>query len=199
VHNPVWGALRSFRVTASVGRGAAVDVQLSDVSANESEAIRLMQTGGVYWLPAQPDMQAHVVQGAHGYEVTVNAGDVLVATVHIQHTTGQRWFSWALGQSRVWDVEHDLAHSLKASSAQSQGNNLSASLPGRISEVMVSAGDTVQAGDPVLTLEAMKLYHGLSAPVSGTVRAVHVKLGDIVGQGHLLVEIEPAAENVATA
>ncbi len=198
VHNPVWGALRSFRITAPVGRGAAVDVQLSDVSANASEAIRLMQTGGVYWLPAQADMQAHVVRSAQGFLVTVNAGDALVATVHVQHAEGQRWFSWALGQSRVWDIEHDLAHSLKASSAQSQGNNLSASLPGRISEVMVQAGDTVAAGDPVLTLEAMKLYHGLSAPVSGTVRQVHVKLGDIVGQGHLLVEIEPAPDNTET-
>ncbi|MES3011072.1 MAG: biotin carboxylase N-terminal domain-containing protein [Pseudomonadota bacterium] len=201
VHNPVWGGLRSFRITApsvGIGRGAAVNLQLSDVSATTSEAVQLMQTGGVYWLPAQPELQARVVHGAQGWEVAVCEGGVLVATVHVQHTTGQRWFSWALGQSRVWDIEHDLAHSLNASSAQSQGNNLSASLPGRISEVMVQAGDTVAAGDPVLTLEAMKLYHGLSAPVSGTVRQVHVKLGDIVGQGHLLVEIEPAPDNTET-
>ena len=199
VHNPVWGGLRGFRVTAPVGRGAAVDVQLRDVSANDSAAVRLMQTGTAYWLPSQPELQARVLQSAHGVVVTVSEGNALVATVHVQHTAGQRWFSWALGRSRVWDIEHDLAHSLNASSAQSQGNNLSASLPGRISEVMVQAGDTVAAGDPVLTLEAMKLYHGLSAPVSGTVRQVHVKLGDIVGQGHLLVEIEPAAENAARA
>lgn len=199
VVNPVWGALRSFRVTAPVGRGAVVGVQLSDVSANTSAAVRLMHAGAVYWLPAQPDMQARVVAGSQGDVVTVTVGDKTLAVVRVRHAAGQRWFSWALGQSRVWDIEHDLAHSLKASGAQSQGNNLSASLPGRISEVMVQAGDTVAAGDPVLTLEAMKLYHGLSAPVSGTVRAVHVKLGDIVGQGHLLVEIEPAAENAATA
>ncbi len=199
VVNPVWGALRSFRVTAPVGRGAVVGVQLSDVSANTSAAVRLMHANAVYWLPAQPDMQARVVAGSQGDVVTVTVGDKTLAVVRVRHAAGHRWYSWALGLSRVWDIEHDLAHSLKASSAQSQGNNLSASLPGRISEVMVQAGDTVAAGDPVLTLEAMKLYHGLSAPVSGTVRAVHVKLGDIVGQGHLLVEIEPAAENAATA
>lgn len=199
VHTPVWGGLRSFRVTAPLGQGAVVDVQLGDVSANTREAVRLMHSGAQYWLSAQPALKARVQPAAAGFWVSVHDGDTLLADVHVLATSGQRWFSWAQGQSQVWDIEHALAHSLNAGGAQAQGNNLSASLPGRISEVVVQAGDTVQAGDPVLTLEAMKLYHGLSAPVSGTVRQVHVKLGDIVGQGHLLVEIEPAAENAATA
>lgn len=199
VHHPVWGGLRGFRVTAPLGQGAVVAVQLGDVSANTREAVRLVHSGAQYWLPTQPSLKARVQPATAGVWVGVHDGDTLVANVHVLPTTGQRWFSWAQGQSQVWDIEHALAHSLNASGAQAQGNNLSASLPGRISEVVVQAGDTVQAGDPVLTLEAMKLYHGLSAPVSGTVRQVHVTVGDIVGQGHLLVEIEPAAENAATA
>jgi len=54
--------------------------------------------------------------------------------VHVQRTASSAGYSWSLGRSMVWDVEHELAHSLHASSAQSQGNNLSATLPGRISE-----------------------------------------------------------------
>ncbi|MES2424827.1 MAG: biotin carboxylase N-terminal domain-containing protein [Pseudomonadota bacterium] len=196
---PVWGALRGFRVTGATGQGARIDLQLADVSAaSESEALRVQQSHGRFWLADQPALQATVQADAEGAWVTVRDGETLLANVHVQPTGGQRWYSWALGRSMVWDVEHELAHSLNASSAQSQGSNLSATLPGRISELMVKDGDAVTAGDPVLTLEAMKLYHALSAPVTGQVRLVHVKVGDIVGQGQMLVEIDPAPDNTET-
>lgn len=195
---PVWGALRSFRLTAPVGRGAALGLQLHDVSAQAREAVALMLADGRCWATDQPALQARVVGDASDGWVAVSDAGGARTDVHVV-AAGGRWFSWAAGQSRVWEVEHDLAHSLKARSAQSQGNQLSAALPGRISELVVRAGDRVQAGDPVLTLEAMKLYHQLCAPVSGTVRGLHVALGDIVAQGQLLIDIEPATENVAQA
>ena len=101
-----------------------------------------------------------------------------------------RWFSWSEGQVLIWDIEHELQHRLHASSDSDTSLNLSAALPGRISELVVSAGQRVKVGDPVLTLEAMKLYHSLTAPVTGTVRQLHVKAGDIVGHGQLLVEFD---------
>ena len=121
------------------------------------------------------------------------------ATVHVRHTTQQRWFSWAQGRSMIWDIEHELEHSLHAGSEQSQDEQLSATLPGRISEVMTQDGQRVSAGDAVLTLEAMKLYHTLAAPLTGQVRKVHVKVGDIVAHGQLLVEFEPQAADPAAA
>lgn len=194
---PVWGGLRGFRLTAPMGRGAVVELQLRDVSAQTSEAVRWMQVGDQGWFPACPERQATATATAGGWVVAVTESGQPVVNVHVRHTEGARWFSWAQGRSRVWDVVHDLVHRGSAGQAQHLGSSLSAALPGRISEVVVQAGDTVAAGDPVLTLEAMKLYHGLTAPVSGTVKQVHVKVGDIVGQGHLLVEIEPAAEPAA--
>ena len=65
---------------------------------------------------------------------------------------------------------------------------------------MLHVGQKVLAGDPVLTLEAMKLYHTLSAPLSGTVQKVHVGVGDIVSHGQLLVDFEPeTAEATASS
>ena len=48
---------------------------------------------------------------------------------------------------------------------------------------MLQVGQRVAAGEPVLTFEAMKLYHTLSAPLSGTVQKIHVGVGDVVGAG----------------
>jgi acetyl/propionyl-CoA carboxylase alpha subunit len=117
-------------------------------------------------------------------------------TVLARHTHGERWTTWSQGQTMVWNVGHELVHRQSAQSGTDAGNTLNAGLPGRISEVLVQPGALVQAGDPVLTLEAMKLYHTLSAPFTGRVAVLNVGVGDIVAQGQCLVEFE-AVEAVA--
>jgi biotin carboxyl carrier protein len=64
---------------------------------------------------------------------------------------------------------------------------------------MLQVGQRVVAGDPVLTLEAMKLYHSLTAPLTGLVQSIHVTVGDIVSHGQLLVEFEPEVADAAVA
>jgi len=63
-------------------------------------------------------------------------------------------------------------------------------MPGKIVRVMVEPGQKVQEGDPVCVLEAMKMENELHACQSGTVRAVHVRVGDDVEKDQVLVEIE---------
>jgi 3-methylcrotonyl-CoA carboxylase alpha subunit len=200
VSAPVWGALRGFRLTAPSGHGASVDLRLRDVSAaSDSEAVRLLSVDGGYRLCGTPRLRAAVQFASEGCVVHLTEDGRDAAIFHVKHSTQQRWFSWAQGRSMVWDVEHELEHSLHAGSEQSRDEELSATLPGRISEVMAQAGQHVVAGDAVLTLEAMKLYHTLAAPLTGQVRKVHVTVGDIVSHGQLLVEFEPQAVEPAAA
>ena len=63
-------------------------------------------------------------------------------------------------------------------------------MPGRIIAQSVSVGQSVRKGDPLVTLEAMKMEHTLCAPSDGTVRAVHVAVGDQVQEGMELIELE---------
>jgi biotin carboxyl carrier protein len=65
-----------------------------------------------------------------------------------------------------------------------------APVPGKIVNVMVSAGDKVEEGTPVVILEAMKMENELHAPKKGTVTAVLVKKGDQAEKGQLLVAFE---------
>jgi biotin carboxyl carrier protein len=65
-----------------------------------------------------------------------------------------------------------------------------APIPGNIVRINVSPGQSVEAGEVVLLLEAMKMQTPIKSPVSGTVKSVRVKEGQAVTQGQLLVELE---------
>ncbi len=194
VSAPVWSALRGFRLGASAGHAARIDLRLSDVSAaTSSEAVRLFSVDGSYALFDAPGLRATVQQTADGCVVHLSQDGQPPIQVHVRQDAQQRWFTWAHGRSMIWDVEHELAYSLHAGTEANAETQLSANLPGRISELMVQVGQRVAAGDAVLTLEAMKLYHSFTAPVTGLVQAIHVTLGDIVSHGQLLVEFEVEA------
>jgi pyruvate carboxylase subunit B len=64
------------------------------------------------------------------------------------------------------------------------------SMPGNIVDVLVQEGDQVQAGDPVLIIEAMKMETEVKAIVSGKVKGVFIAKGDRVVPGEVLIEIE---------
>jgi len=67
-----------------------------------------------------------------------------------------------------------------------------APMPGRVTAVEVAAGAAVTKGQRLITLEAMKMEHGLTAPFDGTVAELNAEAGAQVSEGSLLVRIEKA-------
>ena len=63
-------------------------------------------------------------------------------------------------------------------------------MPGRIVAINVAVGDKVEAGDTVLTVEAMKMENQVLAPVAGSVKAIHVSEGDSVNPDECLIELD---------
>jgi len=61
---------------------------------------------------------------------------------------------------------------------------------GRVVAVLVRQGERVEAGQPVMTLEAMKMEHVHAAPVAGTISAIDVVEGEQVTTGKIVAEIE---------
>jgi len=68
-----------------------------------------------------------------------------------------------------------------------RSSEIRALVPGRIRSILVKEGDLVQAGDPLLTLEAMKMQNQIVSPVSGHVKSNRVKEGDIVKRDSTLM------------
>ena len=64
-------------------------------------------------------------------------------------------------------------------------------MPGRVSAVDVAKGASVKKCQRLLTLEAMKMEHGLTAPFDGTVAELSAEAGAQVSEGTLLAKIEP--------
>ncbi|SDC37472.1 acetyl/propionyl/methylcrotonyl-CoA carboxylase subunit alpha [Nocardioides lianchengensis] len=71
--------------------------------------------------------------------------------------------------------------------------SLLAPMPGTVVQVAVEAGQQVEAGQPVLVLEAMKMQHTVSAPHAGTVAEISVEAGSQVAAGEVLAVVEETA------
>jgi pyruvate carboxylase len=63
-------------------------------------------------------------------------------------------------------------------------------LPGVVKKVNVKPGDTVQANDTVIVIEAMKMETNISSPVGGTIKEIKVSLEQSVQQGEVLATFE---------
>jgi len=97
------------------------------------------------------------------------------------------------GQPRVIRVPDRLVKSqTRARLKAEEGNaaHIGAPMPGAVASVAVSAGQKVNAGDLLLTIEAMKMETGIHAERGGVVKAVHVQAGSQIEAKDLLIECE---------
>jgi 3-methylcrotonyl-CoA carboxylase alpha subunit len=74
---------------------------------------------------------------------------------------------------------------------QADEGSLLTPLPGTVVAVHVSTGERVERGAPLLTIEAMKMEHTVTAPYAGTIERIPFGLSDRVAAGAILVEISP--------
>ena len=78
----------------------------------------------------------------------------------------------------------------KPTSVSSGADAVKSPLPGVVNDILVNVGDTVNVGQTVLILEAMKMENNINAIKSGKVTAIKVNKGDSVLEGTELIIIE---------
>ncbi len=96
--------------------------------------------------------------------------------LNIDHT----WYTTRISQR----------HAARKPYAPADPGLISSFIPGTVVEVMVSVGDTVNEGDDILILDAMKMKNRLKSHITGKVTAVNVIPGDRVSKGAVLAVIE---------
>ena len=98
---------------------------------------------------------------------------------------GADFVTYMLGESHTFAIESrgSVGHG-------AHDGDIEAPMPGKVTAVEVAAGEAVAKGQRLLTLEAMKMEHGLVAPFDGTVADLTAAVGAQVTEGQLLARIE---------
>jgi biotin carboxyl carrier protein len=101
-----------------------------------------------------------------------------------------------LGTTQTVEVRHPLEkllQSVQQAGGAARGEVVAAPMPGLVVAIRVAPGETVQAGQPVIVVEAMKMQNELAARVGGVVQEVLVAERATVAAGQPLVRLGPAA------
>jgi biotin carboxyl carrier protein len=78
-----------------------------------------------------------------------------------------------------------------AGAGASQGRQtVSVPMPGKVIAILVAVGDTVEKGQGLVIVEAMKMENEVRSPIAGEVKEIKVKQGDTVEGGTTLVIVE---------
>lgn len=114
--------------------------------------------------------------------------DGLSEKAEMIRTDARLYFRYRGQSYRVDDHTHEAA----AKGDEAGDGTVRASMNGRVVAIHASAGDTVEVGQAVIVLEAMKMEHVHVARVAGTLISVSVSEGDQVTAGKIVAEIEVA-------
>ena len=148
-----------------------------------------------------------VSKTADGYHVT---GDSQPHTIRVLNLTGNEALilrdnhrtrlTFALSEEHFYLGQHGHVRQYRImptaefaasdAAAAGAGGDIVSDMPGSVADVLVSEGQAVAEGDPVLVVESMKLLITLKARQAGKVSVLNVKTGDLVKAGDLLVSIE---------
>lgn len=100
----------------------------------------------------------------------------------------QRWV-YLNGRTSNFNVPQAEKRPRRGQAAGPQHDVLTAQMPGVVRRILINAGDTVEKGQTLVVLEAMKMEIKVAAPHAGKVEQVAVREGETVQRGQLLVEL----------
>lgn len=163
--------------------------------------------GEVLTLTAQPDGKGWKVVLPDGSEHTIFQAEASEPTITLELPTGRAVLKFVRTPNGVEIHYRGRVYRFQsaAPTRQSDGHHpsaegvLTAPMPGLITKVFVQQGERVEAGQRLLTLEAMKTEQTLRAPFAGVVARLYVREGDLVQENTLLIEVaEPEEHGSAT-
>lgn len=143
-------------------------------------AVRLGDAPARVVRAAQVDAVLHLIEGLDTHEVRLA-------------NAAERSFNWSKGQTRSFAVLGAQAARVRARQRATGGSGaltICSPMPGRVVKVLVGEGDSVEIGQGVVIVEAMKMENELRAEAAGTVKTVRCAEGDLVGGGDELVVLE---------
>jgi biotin carboxyl carrier protein len=134
-----------------------------------------------------------LVATASGYHV-VHQGrsyDITVLRAHNPEKSYQFRINGQVYEVRVQDELDQLMRRLGLDKPSGPKiNQIKAPMPGLVLKLFAEVGQTVQKGESVLILEAMKMENVIKAPGDGKIKSVSVQQGSPVEKNQVLIELE---------
>lgn len=93
---------------------------------------------------------------------------------------------------RFWVEDYEVARMKQAAGIGEavRLKSVTAPMPGLVVRVLCRPGAEIQKGDALAVMEAMKMENDIRSPLSGRIKGIHVKTGQSVEKGQMLVEFE---------
>lgn len=162
----------------------------------KNEPFSISVNGGQHTFAFQPDAAKNLdilSEGDGKFQILHEGRSYHAELVEVDHPA--RLFSFRINGVKyalhIADHYERLVQQLGLSVGNSVKQNIvKAPMPGLVLNVMVTPGQAVSKGDPLLILEAMKMENVLKAASDGVVRVVTVEKGVAVEKGFVLLEME---------
>jgi geranyl-CoA carboxylase alpha subunit len=140
-----------------------------------------------------------VNDGGHDYRFEIE--EIEAESIRLRNGAVIEHAQYLRDGDRLWFLHRGATHSIRdltlappeAAVAGGGDGKVRAAMNGRVVAVLVTRGEPVTAGQPVMTLEAMKMEHVHRAGIAGTVAAIDVIEGEQVAMGKIVVAIEATA------
>ena len=173
-----WARLRGFRLNAE----AVEHLRLR--ADEETRAFNLTRSAN----------GMKITCGARTFECTarINSDGTMDAYINGRRVRAAATFDH--GRIELWLEGNAYQFTLvnpddRRAAAQSGHGHLAAPMPGKIIAVLVEAGAVVARGQPLVTMEAMKMEHTVAAPFDGVVETIRFGVGDLVSEGADLIHL----------
>jgi len=172
-----WGRSPGWRLN----RDAYVDVALDEIKVRAH-----YRTGG--FVLDLPEGGSVTVSGVCGEDGAI-AARLDQRSLTARAVFGERALTlFALGDEAVFTLPDPLA----VGGGEAAAGKLVSPMPGQVTKLFVSAGQTVEKGAPLIVIEAMKMEHTITAPKKGKVAKLPYAVGDLVPDAAELLVLEDA-------
>ena len=187
VGEPAWTAWRMTVDGSSVSSTGPVEVR-----ARGRAADALVAVGDAD--PVRAQAAARGVRPGGPQAVARAAGQVPVTVAGVTRGYAVAFDGdtlWLGRDGHAWAVREQAPLDAAAAGPAGSGGPVVSPMPGTVTLVDVTEGQTVTAGQRLVVVEAMKMEHVLAAPVDGTVRDLRAKPGATVAKDAVLLVVEP--------
>lgn len=129
----------------------------------------------------------HILEDGSSIQGQVRDIDLQSKTVSIEHDN--RLYTFDISTA----LDEQVVNIQKSSAQKNRDLSIKSSMPGLVLDLMVKEEDTVEEGDAVMILEAMKMENVIKTKFSGVIKKIHCEKGQSIEKNQLLIEFYPEA------